>query len=197
MKGAQRLVARAILRAAGWRAEGTPPGHERFVMAIAPHTSNWDTVYLVLLGFAHSLAFVFPVKASLFRGPLGLVLRLVGAFPVERGASKQVVDRLVELFRERDRIILAITPEGTRARAARWRAGFYLIAQAAGVPIVLGYVDYRRRAVGFGPEIWPSGDLEGDLARMANFFAGVTARYPENVGPVSVIKPKRLKGVGA
>ncbi len=174
-----RSLARGLLRLAGWTAAGQLPNLPKFVIVGGPHTSNWDGVLAVLYLFATGLDFKWMVKSDIFVPIAAPILRWMGGVPVDRKSPVGIVEQAVEQFTSRPQFLLAITPEGTRRRVERWKTGFYRIALGAGVPIVLVYADFAKREVGIGPVVYPSGDLEGDLKTMIDFFATVTPRHPE------------------
>ncbi|HET7771425.1 MAG TPA: 1-acyl-sn-glycerol-3-phosphate acyltransferase [Chloroflexota bacterium] len=178
-------VARALLGLFGWRVEGTLPTAEKFVLVAAPHTSNWDGLILVLCGFALAMPLVWLGKRELFKGPAGWALRRLGGIALDRAAPAEAVREATRALAARDRVALAIPPEGTRKRAPQWKMGFYVIARHARVPIVLGFVDYRRRVAGIGPRVDPTGNVAEDMASIRAFYETVTARYPDQVGPVA------------
>lgn len=159
-----------LLARAGWRCVGTPPIRGGWVAIGAPHTSNWDFCLMLALALHHRLPVVWFGKHTLFRGPLGWLLRRLGGVPVDRARTNGLVDTAVEAFRTHESLILVIAPEGTRTRGAHWKTGFWRIANAAGVPIVLGYVDWRQRLVGLGPAFVTTGDMEADLAAIRAFY---------------------------
>lgn len=179
-------AAQAVAAAAGWKVSvpALPPA--RCVVVGAPHTSAWDLPVTLMLTYAADLRLRWVAEASFFRGPGGPALRALGGLPVRRGISTNFVAQMVAAFASGKPLRLAILPEGTRKRAAAWRSGFYHIAKGAGVPIVLGYGDYRRRVVGLGPTIEPSGDIEADFAQITAFYAGVTGKHPHRQGPVRI-----------
>jgi hypothetical protein len=111
-------------------------------------------------------------------------MRWLGGQPVDRFSRHGVVEETVRIIRNAPDFILALAPEGTRKRASQWRTGFYHVARGAGLPIVLGYFDYARKEVGFGPLVWPSGDLEQDLAGIQAFYRTKTGKYPEHFATV-------------
>jgi 1-acyl-sn-glycerol-3-phosphate acyltransferase len=123
-------------------------------------------------------------KHTLFRAPLGIVMRRVGGIPVVRHKRGQLVAEAARLFAERDELALVVPAEGTRNAAAHWKSGFYHIARSAGVPIVCGYLDYARRRGGFGLTLTPTGDLRADMDRIRAFYADKVGRHPEKFGPV-------------
>ncbi len=175
---------RLILRILGWRIEGDIPDLPKFVIVGAPHTSNMDGFLFVFMAWSLRIRVYWMMKSSLFVGPLGWLFRSLNSLPIDRSGAHQIVDQMVEAFAQRDRMILLLTPEGTRKRAPYWRTGFYHIAYNAGVPIVLGYVDYGRKVGSLGKIFVPTGDIEADFAIIRDFYRGVQARYPENFGDI-------------
>lgn len=163
----------------GWRIEGAPPQTRKFVIIAAPHTSNWDFVYFVGAADALDLKLSFIGKASLFKKPFDQMMRDLGGIPLDRERSKDMVKAMVEEFARRDAFMLTIAPEGTRGKARQWKSGFYHIANGAGVPMVLGMMDYRRKVVGLGPAIYPTGDYEADMRKIMSFYEHCTPRFPE------------------
>ena len=169
-------LGRAILRLLGWRLEGNLPDLPKLVVIAAPHSSAWDSVLGIGLVFALRLDLHFIGKAELFRGPLGPLMRWLGGLPVDRRRPEGFVEQTVAMFAERDHLVLAVAPEGTRKPVTRWKTGFYRIALGAGVPIVPGYFDNARKAMGFGPALAPTGDAERDIAALRGFYATMPRR---------------------
>lgn len=169
---------------AGWTAVGQAPRQNKCVVVCAHHTSNWDGA-LMLAGAQHfGLEFAWVGKHTLFRGPLGPVMRGLGGVSVDRRGPGGQVQQLADEFARRDSLYLALAPEGTRGRAEYWKSGFYRIAEAAGVPIELAFLDYSRKQYGFGPTIIPRGNLKADMDIIRAFYADKTALVPSKVGPV-------------
>ena len=173
-----RAALLAFYRQQGWRAEGTPPPGGRYVIIAAPHTSNWDFVYFLGLTQELGIDAHFMAKDSLFRWPIGGFMRDMGGISVNRSGRHDMVRAMVDEFARRDRFALTIAPEGTRSRVQTWRTGFYHIALAAQVPMVVGFMDYGRRTGGLGPAIMPTGDYRADMAQVAELYRHVTPRHP-------------------
>lgn len=169
-------LGRLILRLVGWRIDNALPDLPKFVVTAGPHSSNWDFIVAIGFVFAVYLDVHFLAKAEVFRGPLGWVMRWLGGIPVDRSRPQGMVEDAAAMFAKHDRFVLAIAPEGTRKPVEKWKSGFYRIALAAGVPIVPGYFDNGRKAIGFGPVMYPSGDAEADIAALRAFYAPIKRR---------------------
>lgn len=171
-----RLLAGGALRAAGWRFEGNLPNVSKAVAIVAPHTSNWDFVLGLLGLFAVGVRVSWFGKHTLFKKPFRGLLRWLGGIPIDRRSSSGAVEQIVAQFRDREALLLGLSPEGTRKPVARWHTGFWHIAARAGCPIVPIAFDWGRRAIRFGPPFQPSGDLDADLALLERFFIGVRGK---------------------
>lgn len=173
---------RRMLELAGWRLEnieGGFPDAPKFVMIVAPHTSNWDVPVGLMAKFALRLACRFIAKHSIFWWPLGAILRALGGIPINRAKAADFVDNTVRIFDAREKLVLVITPEGTRSKVDRWKTGFHRIARAAGVPIVLVTFDYSRKVIRLGPSFPATADYDNDLAAIQSHITASMARHPE------------------
>ncbi|HBC17913.1 MAG TPA: acyl-phosphate glycerol 3-phosphate acyltransferase, partial [Alcanivorax sp.] len=158
---------------------------DRAVIAGGPHTSNWDGVLALVSRSALQQDVNVMIKHSLFKGPLGWLLRKLGAMPIERGKAGGMVEQTVAQFRQRDKLLIAVTPEGTRSNAEQWKLGFYHIAKQANVPIILALADYKAKTFSFPVVIYPSDDMEADLQQIYAHFASATPKHPSKLsGPV-------------
>jgi 1-acyl-sn-glycerol-3-phosphate acyltransferase len=175
--GWQRRACRAVLRLCGWSLVGEFPDVPKAVLIAAPHSSWWDGIWGLLLKVAMGADVRFMGKQELFRWPLGGLLRRLGGMAVDRGATRGVVEQMIDQFRRREQLWLGIAPEGTRKPVARWRSGFWHIAHAAGVPIVPAYFNYPDKTIGIGPLFETSADMEADLARLRAFYGGYKGKY--------------------
>ncbi len=173
-----RRVLVGIYKRHGWRAHGAVPKPRKFVLIAAPHTSNWDFVYF--LGLTDDLGIKphFMAKTSLFRWPFTNFMLDMGGVPVDRSSNKNYVQQMIDEFNRRKEFMLTIAPEGTRGSVKAWKTGFYHIAMGAGVPLVVGMMDYASRSGGLGPAIWPTGDYVADMKKIAEIYATVTPKHP-------------------
>jgi len=173
-----RAVGHGMLKLLGWRVEGELPNFPKFVVAVAPHTSNWDFIVGIAVMFALDLRIGFLGKHTLFRWPFGAAMRWMGGIPVNRASPHGVVGDSIAAFSRMERRILAIAPEGTRRKVAHFKSGFLQIARGAGVPVLLASLDYAAKCVRFGPWFEPGEDVEADLRRTEAFFAPVRGKHP-------------------
>jgi 1-acyl-sn-glycerol-3-phosphate acyltransferase len=177
-------LARFLLRVVGWRLVGQAPAVARCVVIFAPHTSNWDFPLLLLLRFGAERRVSYLAKHTLFRFPFAWFFRATGALPVERGEHHDLVSKLARAFRERPALWLAMSPEGTRAHTDHWKSGFYHIALEAQVPVLMAFIDARRRECGLGELIDLTGDVEQDIGRIAAFYRGKQGIVPEHTSEI-------------
>lgn len=174
-----RWVLERPYRWGGWKSVGDVPELRKYVLIAAPHTSNWD--FPNFLGLTSDLGIRphFMGKLSLFRWPLAGFMRQMGGIPVDRRGSQNYVQMMVDEFQRRTDFILTVAPEGTRGKAKRWKTGFYQIAMAAKVPLVVGMMDYGRKTGGLGPMIWPTGDFRADMEKVLDVYRGCIPKVPE------------------
>lgn len=170
----------------GWKIEGElPKGVTKAVMTAAPHTSNWDFIWARASFYILRVPLNYTIKKEFIKGPLGWILKSMGAIPIDRSPRKEgeerlsTVDAMVNLFKGRDQLFVIVTPEGTRKYASKWKTGFYYTALQAGVPIVIGFVDYKEKKAGFGPTIYPTGDIDADFEQIKAFYRTKTGKFPD------------------
>jgi 1-acyl-sn-glycerol-3-phosphate acyltransferase len=168
-----------LLMITGWKKEGSRPEVAKCVVIAAPHTSNWDFPLTLMLAFTFRLKVYWMGKHTLFKGIMGPISRWLGGIEVDRTRSTNLVAQCIERFRSSESLAMIIPPEGTRKKVRYWKTGFYHIAHGAGVPIVLGFMDYRRKRGGLGPLFHPTGDIDRDMAEIQSFYEGVTGRRPD------------------
>lgn len=175
---------RSVLRLFGWTVVGVTPEEKKWVLIGAPHTSNWDFPVGLAAMWALGIEPRWVAKHTVFRWPLGVLMKALGGIPLDRERTQDFVQQSVREFEDRDELVLVLAPEGTRSRVEYWRTGFYYIALGAGAPIVLGFVDFARKRIGLGPTLRPSGDIEADFKTIRSFYADKTGKRPELEGEV-------------
>ena len=179
-------LSRTMLRLMGWTVQGPIVDLPKMLMIGAPHTSNMDGVLAIATLTAYRVRAGTMIKDTAFKGVMGPVLRWFGAIPINRRAAGGVVGASVGAFRDNEKLILLIAPEGTRSSAEEWKRGFHLIAQSAGVPILPAGIDYARKRITFGAPIFTTDNYESDLARVLDFYREYSfPRHPERAsGPI-------------
>lgn len=186
----QRAALR-LLNLFGWRVRYKPLPGPRGIAVVYPHTSNWDFTIGLVGKWAIGLDFSFLAKESLFRGPLGVVMRYWGGVPVERrGAPTGATQRLADKINATDWIWIGITPEGTRGYKPHWRSGFYHLALAARVPLLLVYIDYATKELGVVDTLDLSGNPDADMAAIAAVYQGRQGLYPAKAAPIKLAPPR-------
>ncbi len=179
-----RLLYLFFFRLLGWKIEGDVPRNlSKYIIAVAPHTSNWD----FLIGLAVRSIKRFPsnflAKKELFRKPFGWLFRYLGGYPVDRSSKSNMVDQVVQIINNSRQFVIAIAPEGTRKNVSKWKTGFYHIAYSASIPIVFTSFDYNTRTVRFHPPFSPSGNYQEDAPLMAACFNNIRGKN-RGVAPV-------------
>lgn len=191
------LLGRLFLRLVRWKAAPGDPPPGGCVVVCAPHTSNFDYALMLAVSWIHGLSLSFLAKESLFKGPIGWLMRATGGVPVDRTAPQGLVGQMADEFRRNPHMHLAIPAEGTRSRTEFWKSGFYRIAQQADVPIVLAFVDSATRTSGFGPTLVPSGDVVADMDQARAFYADKVGVKPHLFGPIRLREEAESDGEGS
>ena len=168
-----------LLKISQWRVEGSLPNIPKFVMIAAPHTSNWDFPIMMFIAFKLRGKLYWMGKDTIFRKPFKGVFKWLGGIPIDRSGSNNVVGQMVDKFHETDRLILTIPPSGTRKMVKKWKSGFYHIAAGANVPVVLGFLDFKRKTGGVGPVVTITGDMEQDMMVIRSFYTDIEGKHPE------------------
>lgn len=176
----KQKICQLILKIIGWKAVVSVTIPNKCIFCVAPHTSNFDfflgkIMFCAIGGKRPS----FLIKKEWFRFPFGLILNRIGGIPVDRGRKTSLVDQIVEQYSQRERFQVAITPEGTRKANAKWKLGFYNIAKKANVPILLTYMDYKKKEVGIDKIFIPTENEEEDIRQIKLYFKNITAKHPE------------------
>ncbi len=179
-RGPLVLMGHVALRLMGWRIDGTLPSLPRFIIIVAPHTSNWDFFVGLAAKFALGLRAQWLGKHTLFRGPIGWILRALGGIPVDRSRPDGVIEGVLDGMQGAPTFVLALAPEGTRKYIDHWKTGFYRIAVAAKVPVMPVAFDWSTRTISLTePPFAVTGDAAGDIAQLRSLYRKRMARRPE------------------
>lgn len=162
----------------GWKKEITIDFPKKYIICLAPHTSNWDFLIGQLYSRAENIKSNFLMKKEWFFWPMGVLFRSMGGIPVERSRHVSLTDRVAEAAIKAERFELAVTPEGTRSLATKWKRGFYFIALKAGLPIQLYAIDYKNKRIVCTKELVPSGDVEADMRLIMDYYRPYEGKYP-------------------
>lgn len=166
----------------GWKKEVTVSHPAKYVLCLAPHTSNWDFVIGQLFSRAEGIKSNYLMKKEWFFWPLGAIFRKTGGIPVYRDKKTSMTETLAETARNEKEFRLTITPEGTRSYNPNWKKGFYYIAAEAGIPILLYALDYEKKLIKCTESFVPTGNIDEDLPKIKAYYAGVKGKYPEKFG---------------
>ena len=182
-----QTLAQKTLQSLGWTFNNQMPADlQQCVMIAAPHTSNWDSLYTKLAFIVMDIPVKITIKDSYTKSPFGGLIRAMGGVGIDRSPRQageerpSMVQAMADLFKTNPRMVMLVTPEGTRSLQPEWKSGFYHVAVAAGVPIALAYLDYAKKEAGVGKIVYPSGDMAKDLAEIMAFYAPIQGKHPEN-----------------
>jgi len=174
-----RLVCASYLQLNGWKVRGDWPALDKAVLVAAPHTSNWDGVNMLATAGFYRVKLRWMGKKSLTQGPFGWLIKWLGCVPIDRSGANDVVRAMADAFAAAPRLILAIPPEGTRSPTREWKTGFYHIARAANVPLILSVLDYSTKTASLAAIVMPSGDYEADLRVIQSYYANATGKHAD------------------
>ncbi|MEG2919783.1 MAG: 1-acyl-sn-glycerol-3-phosphate acyltransferase [Acinetobacter sp.] len=179
-------LAEQSLEMMGWELDNHwPVDLDQCVMIAAPHTSNWDALYARLALKALGVNVRLTIKDSYMKLPFGPFVRAMGGIGIDRTPKNageprlSMVQVMTDLFKQHPKLVMLVTPEATRAKQEEWKTGFYHVAISAGVPIALAYMDYAKKKTGVGKIVYPTGDYEKDMAEIMDFYAQISAKFPE------------------
>ncbi len=175
-----RILGKLVMKTTGWEIKGEVPQSSKMILIAAPHTSNWDFIYLLGAAYSFGMGINWLGKRSLFAHPLGFVMRFLGGIPVDRGKANNLVSQLAEQIREGGPCCIVIPPSGTRGYTDYWKSGFYWIAREADIPVVCTYLDYPSKTACIGPSFHLCGEVTQDMDKIRSFYAGITGKIPAN-----------------
>ena len=179
----KKAISHLILKLLGWKIIGDIPSEKKYVIILAPHTSNWDFIIGRCFGYILGIKAKFLGKSQLFKFPYGWIFRAMGGIPVDRTTHNNLVSFAIDLFNKSDELVLGIAPEGSRSRVDAWKLGFYHIAVGANIPIAIAFLDYDKREAGVKTMFKAEGDVDKDLNRSEEIYKKVQAKYPEKYNP--------------
>ena len=179
--GVLRRLASKALVLNGWTVCGELPEQPKLILAVAPHTSNWDFFLGIAAMFSLNIKVSFFGKASIFRWPVKSLLTAIGGIAVDRSHSHGVVGQIVEEFKRNDNFILGLAPEGTRSKTLEWKTGFLQIAKQANVPVVPVSFDFAKKEIRFHPACAITGEIKQELVEFKQVFSNVCAKNPQAV----------------
>ena len=163
----------------GWKVDVTEPHPDKFIICLAPHTSNWDFLLGQLYSRAEGMKINFLMKKEWFFWPLGPIFRRMGGIPVFRQKKMSMTDAMAETAKSVAQFKLCITPEGTRSRVDEWKKGFYYIALKAEIPILLYGLDFAKRRIVCTKTIIPNGDIEAQMREIKEYYINFQGLHPE------------------
>ena len=163
----------------GWKCEVSETIGKKGIIALAPHTSNFDFILGILYSRAEGIKSNFLMKKEWFFGPLGCIMRKLGGIPVYRSKKMSLTDQLAKVANERESFLLCITPEGTRSRVEEWKRGFYYIALKANLPIWLYGIDYSTKTIKCTKTIIPDGNIEEQMRLIMSYYKDFKGKHPE------------------
>ena len=168
-----------LYKVCGWTKEVSVSHPKKYIICLAPHTSNWDFVLGQLYSYADGVKINFLMKKEWFFFPLGALFRRLGGIPVNRQKKGSMTDALAETAQQSEVFRLCVTPEGTRKSNPEWKKGCYYIALKAGLPILLYGVDYERKLIQCTKVVVPTGDIDREMAEIKEYFKNFKGKHPE------------------
>ncbi|MGB4204191.1 MAG: 1-acyl-sn-glycerol-3-phosphate acyltransferase [Bacteroidales bacterium] len=178
MKKTYRYI---LVNLLGWKIKGEFPNIKKSIIIFAPHTSYWDGLYGKLHLMQLGINYKFLSKKEFFKFPLNYFFKIYGSIPVSK--TKEYIDYVAELINNSSELHIVLSPEGQLAKTTRWKKGYYYMAVRANVPIVVGYIDYKRKEIGIKKVIYNPIDISRVRKEIAQLYSDVTAKYPENFSP--------------
>lgn len=175
-----KKINKFILKIIGWKVVNRLDLPPKCVFCVAPHTSNWDLILGKIVYGSLGEKSYFLIKKSWFFFPMNIIFKAIGGIPIDRSKKMSMTEQLAQEFGKRDQFHLAVTPEGTRKLTTEWKKGFYYIALAANVPIMIAVLDYADKTVYFKDLFYPTGDIDADMPKIKAYYKNAKGKYPEN-----------------
>lgn len=173
------LIGKFFLYFTGWKIEGTLPSVSRIVVVCAPHTSNWDFIYGMIMVLAIDIRVNFLAKKSIFVPVFKILLNKLGGIPVDRENPELLVQKIGDYSKNNEGVLIAVTPEGTRKKVLKWKTGFLRIAKISNSIILPLGIDYPSKTFTLGKVYHPTGENEKDIRELQLILKDYKGRHPD------------------
>lgn len=178
------LLGKTVMKLSGWKVTGSLPDSKKMIIIAAPHTSNWDFIFLLGAAYCFRLGINWLGKESMFPPVWGSFLKYLGGVSIDRSKSSNTVQTIADIIRDSTYFTMIIPPAGTRSKTDYWKSGFYQITLATQIPIVCGYLDYKKKVACLGLSFVPTGNLQDDMDRIRDFYRDINGKHPENTSRI-------------
>ena len=175
----KKIIAKLLLFVSGWKVVGIKKYPKKCIVIAAPHTSNWDFFFGKLYAYVLGIRPKYLVKDELAFFPLNYIIRFNGGIPVDRSSSNNLVLEISNLISKSNQFILGLSPEGTRSKVLKWRTGFYYIAKTSNIPIVLTFIDFKKKEIGCYKILYDLSDFDFNMQLIEDYYKRFTAKYPD------------------
>lgn len=178
LKTNMKTLSGKILKINGWKFNSNFPDVKKSIAIFAPHTSYWDGFYGKLFLMQFNINYKFLSKKEFFKFPLNYFFRLYGSIPISE--NKEYIDEVVSLFEKSKSLHIILSPEGHLAKTNHWKKGFFYMARKANVPIVVAYIDYKKKEIGFKGVINDVSDMNETMIKISRMYKDVNAKHPQS-----------------
>lgn len=172
-----KIISNIILNLLGWKVVSEFPNIDKSVIIFAPHTSYWDGFFGKLFLMQFDVNYKFLSKKELFKFPLNIFFKLYGSIPVSE--NKEYINEITEMFNKNSKLHIVLSPEGQLLKTDHWKKGFYYMASRANVPIIVSYVDYKKKEMGIKGVINNTDSVYRTMSKVCQMYKNVNAKYPE------------------
>jgi len=174
-----KLIGKGLMKLTGWKTTGHFPKHERVVLVVGPHTSNWDFIVAMSAVLSWDIHIHWLGKHSIFKKGFRRILKSLGGIPVNRANPQDLMDEIQAIASQYQGFIIGMAPEGTRKKVERLKTGFLRIATQTNSKIMLAGIDFSNKTIQLGEFFTPSGDIEKDLENIKSYFSHFSGKRPE------------------
>ncbi len=173
-----KKLSKTILKTLGWKIKGDFPNLDKSVVIFAPHTSYWDGFYGKLLFMQLNINYKFLSKKEFFKFPLNYLFKAFGSIPVSQ--NKEYINEVVSIFDKSKNLHIILSPEGQLAKTDHWKKGYYYMAKGANVPIIVGYIDYKKKEAGIKGIIRDTSNMKETMIEVSSLYKDINAKHPKN-----------------